>query len=56
MRDHPSKRRWEEENRIQVLIKVNRNQDPELFELLSKTDNKSGTIRELLREAIQRKK
>ena len=47
--DHPSKTRWEAENVIKVGLKVNRNQDPELFELLVKAENKAGVIRELLR-------
>lgn len=47
--DHPSKTRWEAENVIKVGLKVNRNQDPELFELLAKAENKAGVIRELLR-------
>ena len=47
--DRPSKTRWEAENVIKVGLKVNRNQDPELFELLVKAENKAGVIRELLR-------
>lgn len=49
MPDHPSKTRWESENVIKVGLKINRNQDPELFELLTKAENKAGVIRELLR-------
>ncbi len=56
MKDHYTKSRWEQENVIRVTVKVNRNQDPDLFDLLTKSTSKSGTIRELLREAIQRKK
>lgn len=37
---------------IQVVLKVNRNQDPELFQLLQQTESKSGLIRSLLRQAI----
>ena len=50
--DHPSKSRWEKENTVQILIKINRNQDPELYELLTKADSKSGTARELLRAGL----
>jgi hypothetical protein len=50
--DHPSKSRWERENMVQVLVKINRNQDPELYELLTKADSKSGTVRELLRAGL----
>ena len=55
MPDHPSKARWEKENTVQVVIKINRNQDPELFELLTKAENKSGVIRELLKQAMDKK-
>lgn len=50
--DHPSKTRWERENTVQVVIKVNRNQDPELYELLTKAPSKSGTARDLLRAGL----
>lgn len=56
MRDHPSKTRWEAENVVTVHVKVNRNQDPELFELLSNADSKSGATRELLRLGLEAKK
>lgn len=52
MADHPSKTRWEKENTVQVVIKINRNQDPELFELLTKADSKSGAARDLLRAGL----
>ena len=41
---------------IQVKIKVNRNQDPELYELLSKTPSKSGLARDLMNQAIRKDK
>jgi hypothetical protein len=50
--DHPSKNRWEKENTVQVLVKINRNQDPELYELLTKAPSKSGAVRDLLRAGI----
>lgn len=50
--DHPSKTRWEAENVIKVGLKINRNQDPELFALLTKAENKAGIIRELLRAGL----
>lgn len=52
MADHPSKTRWEAENVLQIGIKINRNQDPELYELLTKASSKSGTVRELLRAGL----
>jgi hypothetical protein len=56
MADHPSKTNWEKENVIQVVLKVNRNQDPELFSLLQQADSKSGFVRSLLRQAIGKEK
>lgn len=50
--DHPSKTRWEKENTVQVVVKINRNKDPELFELLTKAESKSGTARNLLRAGL----
>lgn len=34
MADHPSKIRSEQENVIKVAVKVNKNQDPELYQAL----------------------
>lgn len=51
-KDHPSKTAWEKDNVIQVVLKINRNQDPELFSLLQQAESKSGLIRALLREAM----
>lgn len=50
--DHPSKNRWERDHMVQITVKINRNQDPELYELLTKADSKSGTVRELLRAGL----
>lgn len=52
MRDSSSKTAWEKDNVIQVVLKVNRNQDPELFNLLQQAESKSGTVRELLRQTL----
>ena len=54
MADSVAKRRWIEENTIKVTLKINRNQDPELYELLTKADNKSGLIRDLLKKAAEK--
>ena len=54
--DHPSKIRWESENIIKVGLKINKNQDPELFQLLQQTESKSGLIRDLLRKALAKDK
>ena len=53
MRDPSSKTAWEKQNVIQVLVKINRNQDPELFELLTKAKSRSGTARDLMNQAIK---
>ena len=54
--DSPSKAAWERENVIQVVLKVNKNRDPELYKLLQQCESKSGAVRELLRKAIQSEK
>lgn len=52
MPDHPSKTAWERDNVIKITLKVNRNQDPELYELLQQSDSRNGLIRELLKRAL----
>ena len=53
MPDHPSKVNWERENVIKLTIKINRNQDPELFELFAReTDSKSALAKSLLRAGL----
>lgn len=54
--DHPSKSRWEADNMVQITVKINRNQDPELFALLQQAESKSGLVRDLLRKALDTKK
>ena len=41
-----------QENTVCVNLRINRNQDPELFELLTNAENKSAVIRELLQKAL----
>lgn len=55
MADSQAKRSWTAENTVCVNLRINRNQDPELFELLTKADNKSGVIRDLLKKAMDKK-
>lgn len=50
-----ARKRWLSENTVCVNIRINRNQDPELYELLTKADNKSAIIRELLQKAAEKK-
>ena len=42
-------------NTICVNLRINKNQDPELFELLTKAENKSAVIRDLLSQAMKGK-
>jgi hypothetical protein len=55
MAEPKSQARWNAENTVCVNLRINRNQDPELFELLTKADNKSGVIRDLLKKAMDKK-
>lgn len=55
MTDSQAKTTWERENVIRVLIKVNRNQDPELFNLLQQAESKSGLARDLMKQALSTK-
>ena len=53
MADHPSKTRWEAENIIKLTIKINRNQDPELYELFTREQgSKSALAKKLLRSGV----
>lgn len=53
MADSAAKKAWEAENVIVARAKINRNQDPELFEILTKSENIGQTVRDLLRKAIK---
>ena len=53
MADAKSKVRWEAENVLKIGLKINRNQDPELYELLSKAPSRSGLARGLMNQAIK---
>ena len=53
MADAKSKVRWEAENVLKIGLKINRNQDPELYELLSKAPSRSGLARDLMNQAIK---
>ena len=52
MPDPKSKTAWEKENVIVARAKINRNQDPELYAILTNSQNIGQTVRELLRKAI----
>lgn len=49
MPDHPSKIRWEKDNVIEARAKINRNQDPDLYNYLKHQPSLGQATRELLR-------
>lgn len=54
--DHPSKTNWERENVVQITLKINRNQDPELYELFTRENGSKGALaKELMRKGLQSK-
>lgn len=52
MPDHPSKIRWEKENVIVARVKINRNQDPDIYKYLSEATNQAQAVRALLRTGL----
>lgn len=51
--DHPSKVNWERENVIKLTVKINRNQEPELYELFTRENGSKGALaKELLRAGL----
>lgn len=54
MPDARSKTAWETENTIRITVKINRNQDKELYDVLSKAPSKSGLARDLMNQAIKK--
>lgn len=56
MVDSQAKIAWERENVIQVHIKVNRNQDPQLYELFTRENgSRSALAKALMKKAITEK-
>lgn len=53
--DLPSKTAWEAENVIVARAKINRNQDPALYNYLSQAPSRSQAVRELLRAGLASK-
>ena len=53
MADAKSKVRWEAENVLKIGLKINRNQDPELYSLFATAESRSGLARDLLNQAIK---
>jgi hypothetical protein len=55
--DHPSKNRWEAENVVKLTIKINRNQDPELYELFTRENgSRSALAKALMNQGLQQSK
>lgn len=55
--DHPSKTSWEQENVIKITIKINRNQDPELYELFTREQgSRSAAAKDLMRAGLNSQK
>lgn len=50
--DSVAKAKWEKENVIVARVKVNRNQDPELYQYLKMSTNQAQSTRELLRAGL----
>lgn len=54
MPDPKSKTAWEKENVVQLTIKINRNQDPELYELFTRESGSKGALaKALMNQAIK---
>lgn len=53
--DYPSKRRYDEQNTVQVKIKLNKKTDADIIGYLNASGNKQGTIKEALRTQIGEK-
>lgn len=54
MPDPKSKTAWEKANVVQVTLKINRNQDPELYELFTReTGSKGALAKSLMNQAIK---
>ena len=51
MADHPSKTAWERENVIKLTVKINRNQEPELYELFTREPGSHSALAKALMKA-----
>ena len=52
--DNKHKAKYDANNTIQVKLKLNLNTDADIIEFLNKSDNKQGTIKQLIRAEIER--
>lgn len=48
MADSEAKKKWMEENTLNIAVRINRNQDPELFAAFLKAKSKGQLARELM--------
>jgi hypothetical protein len=54
MADSEAKKAWEADNVIKLTIKINRNQDPELYELFTREQGSRGLLaKTLMKQGIQ---
>lgn len=51
--DSKAKLAWEAENTVKITVKVNRNQDPDLYNVLVAAQSKSNTARELMNHSVK---
>jgi hypothetical protein len=49
-------KKYDQNNTTKVSLKLNINTDADIIEYLSKVDNKQGTIKQLIRDDIERSK
>jgi hypothetical protein len=49
-------KKYDQHNTTKVSLKLNINTDADIVEYLSKVDNKQGTIKQLIRDDIERSK
>lgn len=47
--DYTCKTRWEKENVIHAHVKINRNQDPDLYAMLENAESRGSVVRQLMR-------
>lgn len=55
--DHPSKIAWERDNVIKLTVKINRTQNPELYELFTRENgSRSALAKSLMNQGLQQSK
>lgn len=53
---YPSKKRYDARTIVKVTVGFNRNTEPELVDRIEREENKTGFIKRLIREEIEREK